>query len=65
MTGTIDANTIKNELAESYSRYAEGLDSKNWDMVRFCFADEIYIDYGDISAPTGAPEVPRRADEWM
>ena len=65
MTNTMDATTLKNELAESYSHYAEGLDSKNWAMVRSCFADEIYIDYGDISAPTGAPEVPRRADDWM
>lgn len=65
MTNKMDVATLKNELAECYSRYAEGLDSKKWDMVRACFADEIYIDYGDISAPTGAPEVPRRADDWM
>lgn len=52
-------------LRDSFHRYAEGLDTRNWALVRGCFADEICIDYGAISAPTGSPEVPRRADDWM
>ncbi|CAA0106171.1 Uncharacterised protein [Halioglobus japonicus] len=56
---------VRQALIDNYNNYAEGLDSKNWPMVRACFADEVLIDYGAISAPTGAPEVPRRADDWM
>jgi hypothetical protein len=56
---------LQSAMIDNYNRYAEGLDSKNWAMVRACFADEILIDYGDISAPTGHPDVPRRADDWM
>jgi hypothetical protein len=65
VTSKMDVATISTELAECYAQYAEGLDCKKWDRVRACFADDVYIDYGDISAPTGAPEVPRRADDWM
>lgn len=56
---------IRNALIENYNNYAEGLDSKNWPMVRACFADEVVIDYGSISAATGDPDVPRPADDWM
>lgn len=56
---------IQAALIDNYNRYAQGLDSKDWDLVRGCFADEIYIDYGPLSAATGAPDVPRRADDWM
>jgi hypothetical protein len=57
--------SVRAALLDSFHRYAEGLDTKNWPMVRACFADEILIDYGAISAPTGSPDVPRRADDWM
>ena len=56
---------IRNALIDSYNDYAEGLDSKNWTLVRSCFADEVIIDYGELSASTGAPDEPRRADDWM
>jgi hypothetical protein len=56
---------IREALIDNYNAYAEGLDSKNWPLVRSCFGDEIYIDYGSISAPSGDPAVPRRADDWL
>ena len=56
---------MSNVMVENYNHYAEGLDSKNWSLVRSCFADEILIDYGPLSASSGAPEVPRKADDWM
>ena len=56
---------IRNALIDSYNNYAEGLDSKNWPLVRACFADEVFIDYGNLSAPSGDPAIPRRADDWM
>lgn len=52
-------------IAEVMATYATGLDTKNWDMVRSCFCDEVLIDYGIISAATGAPEVPRKAEDWL
>jgi hypothetical protein len=60
-----DTAHIRNALIDNYNSYAEGLDSKNWPMVRSCFADEILIDYGSISAPTGDPAIPRAADDWL
>lgn len=56
---------IRNALVDSYNNYAEGLDSKNWPLVRACFAEEVLIDYGPLSAASGAPDVPRKADDWM
>ena len=52
-------------MIDSFNLYAEGLDSKNWPMVRNCFADEVFIDYGEISAATGSPDQARPADDWM
>ena len=52
-------------IIDIYNAYAEGVDSKNWELVRQCFADEIYVDYGATSAATGSPGDPRNADEWI
>lgn len=52
-------------IIDIYNAYAEGVDSKNWEMVRQCFADEIYVDYGATSAATGSPDDPRNADDWI
>lgn len=52
-------------IIDVYNAYAEGIDSKNWAMVRQCFADEVCIDYGDTSAGSGNPDEPRRADDWI
>lgn len=57
--------TIESSLIRNYNDYAEGLDSKNWELVRNCFADQVRIDYGSISDPTGSPDVPRQSDDWM
>ena len=64
MSTTTDLQ-LQSDLIANYNAYAEGLDTKNWELVRSCFCDEIYIDYGDISAPTGAPDVPRKGDDWV
>jgi 3-phenylpropionate/cinnamic acid dioxygenase small subunit len=52
-------------IIDIYNAYAEGVDSKNWEMVRQCFADQIRVDYGATSAATGAPDQPRNADDWV
>ena len=56
---------IRNALIDNYNNYAQGLDSKDWPLVRACFADKVFIDYGSISAATGDPAIPRAADDWM
>ena len=65
MNDDIDNLVIRNALIDNYTNDAAGLDSKNWDVVRSCFMDDIYIDYGALSASTGAPDEPRKADDWM
>lgn len=60
----IEQLQIRNACIDSYNTYASSLDGKNWPLVRGCFADEVYIDYGDISASTGDPKIPRQADDW-
>ena len=65
MASSLEELQIRHALIDSYNHYAEGLDSKNWPMVRDCFADEVIIDYGEISAATGSPDEPRLADDWM
>ena len=56
---------IMNALIDNFNNYAQGLDSKDWPLVRACFADKVLIDYGPLSAPSGDPTVPREADDWM
>jgi predicted ester cyclase len=65
MSTSANELTIRNALIDNYNAYAEGLDSKNWPMVRNCFADEVVIDYGELSAASGAADEPRKADDWM
>ena len=61
----LDTPEVRNAIIENYNLYAQGLDSKDWDLVRSCFADEVIIDYGSISDPTGSPDVARKADDWL
>src|SRR6056297_398395 len=56
---------VRNAMVDNYNNYAEGLDSKNWDLVRSCFASEFFIDYGAISAASGDPSVVRKLEDWM
>ncbi len=65
MTADIVTPEERAAIIDIYNAYAEGLDSKNWPLVRQCFADQVYIDYGDTSAGSGDPDVPRRADDWI
>ncbi len=65
MSVATESLEIRNAMIDSYNRYAEGLDSKNWPLVRSCFADKVFIDYGSISDPTGSPDIARNSDDWM
>lgn len=61
----LDLLQLEADLRANYNRYAEGLDNKNWQQVRDCFADEVFLDYGPIVDPEGSPDTPRSADEWV
>ncbi|ARN72938.1 nuclear transport factor 2 family protein [Oceanicoccus sagamiensis] len=60
-----DMDQLKAELVKSYNAYAEGIDTKNWALVRSCFAENIMLDYGELSAATGPMDKPRPADDWV
>ena len=65
MASSAEFLQTQSDVIGNYNDYAEGLDSKNWPLVRRCFADEFLIDYGSLSAPSGSPDIPRRAEDWM
>ena len=65
MVDSHDRVLIRNALIDNYNAYAQGLDSKDWALVRSCFADEVYIDYGIVGPDAGDPPVPRSADDWL
>lgn len=65
MPSAIDTLEIRNALIDSYNNYAQGLDTKDWELVRSCFHDSVFIDYGSISDPTGSADVARNSDDWM
>ncbi len=56
---------IRNALIDSYNNYAIGVDTKNWPLVRSCFADEVSLDYGELSDSTGGSNVLRSSDDWV
>ncbi len=59
------SNDTRNAIIDNYNCYALGIDNKDWAMVRNCFADEVMLDYGDLSAPGGDIDSPQSADNWV
>ena len=62
--GAVDAQQ-RCEIIDVYNAYAEGIDTKNWQMVRECFADQVVLDYGEVNPAAGDPDSPRQADDWI
>jgi hypothetical protein len=50
------------EISEIQIRYATGTDSRNWELFRTCFADDLEVDF---SSGFGIPVVSVTADEWV
>jgi 3-phenylpropionate/cinnamic acid dioxygenase small subunit len=48
----VDAD--KAQIAEVLIRYATGIDSKDWPLLRSCWTDEIDVGYGDLGRFTTA-----------
>lgn len=56
---------LKNALINSFNNYITGVDTKNWQMVRSCFADEVSLDYGELSSSTVGTNVSCSSDAWI
>lgn len=50
------------EITDVQLRYATGVDSRDWELFRSCFADELE---GDYSSVFGTPPVRLGADEFV
>jgi hypothetical protein len=48
----VDAD--QEQIAEVLIRYATGIDSKNWPLLRSCWTDEIDVDYQQLGRFTSA-----------
>jgi hypothetical protein len=62
----VDAD--KEQIAEVLIRYATGIDSKDWPLLRSCWTDEIDVDYqqlGRFTSPDALTEVMTRLHENM
>jgi hypothetical protein len=62
----VDADT--QQIAEVLIRYATGIDSKDWPLLRSCWTDEIDVDYQQLGRFTSADaltDVMRQLHESM
>ncbi len=50
------------EISDVQIRYATGTDSRDWELFRSCFTDEIEVDF---SSGFGQPAVRVAADDWV
>lgn len=58
----------KEQITEVLIRYATGIDSKDWPLLRSCWTDEIDVDYqqlGHFTSPDSLTEVMTRLHENM
>jgi hypothetical protein len=44
-----DDRADKQDIAEVLLRYATGIDTRDWDLFRSCFADDLLAEYGGIA----------------
>lgn len=49
------------DVTDVVVRYATGIDTRDWPLLRSCFTDDCDADYGDIGHWQGADEITR----WM
>jgi len=57
--------TTQSAMIANYNDYAQGIDTKDWALVRSCFSDNVFIDYGELSAASGSPDIARSVDDWL
>lgn len=39
---------VRQAASDLLIRYATGIDTRNWDLLRSCFTDDCEADYGDV-----------------
>jgi 3-phenylpropionate/cinnamic acid dioxygenase small subunit len=54
---TEEQRRARQDIADVLVRYASGIDRREWDLFRSCFADACEADYGDIGTWNGADEL--------
>ncbi len=47
----------RQDIAEVTVRYATGIDTRDWDLLRTCFTDDCRVDYGRIGVWDGVDAV--------
>ncbi len=50
------------QICETVYRYATGIDTRNWELYRSIFTDEIEVDFSSYS---GEPAARMKADDWV
>ena len=58
---TVEALLARAEVSDVVHRYATGIDRRNWELFRSCFADRLELDFTSWSG--GEPRTVE-ADEW-
>jgi ketosteroid isomerase-like protein len=51
----VDAD--KEQIAEVLIRYATGIDSKDWALLRTCWTEDVDVDYGEVGQYSGADAI--------
>jgi hypothetical protein len=51
----VDAD--KEQITEVLIRYATGIDSKNWALLRTCWTEDVDVDYGEVGRYSGADAI--------
>ncbi|OBF31283.1 polyketide cyclase [Mycobacterium sp. ACS1612] len=47
----------KEQIAEVLIRYATGIDSKDWPLLRRCWTEDVDVDYGEVGRYSGADAI--------
>lgn len=52
---------VRRDLSDLLVRYATGIDTRDWDLLRSCFTDDCEADYGDVGQWKSGDEI----TAWM
>jgi 3-phenylpropionate/cinnamic acid dioxygenase small subunit len=61
MTAEEISDDVRNAVTDLLVRYATGIDTRDWTLLRSCFTDDCDADYGDIGHWQGVAEI----TAWM
>jgi 3-phenylpropionate/cinnamic acid dioxygenase small subunit len=52
---------VRQDVSDLLVRYATGIDTRDWDLLRSCFTDDCKADYGDVGQWKSGDEI----TAWM